>query len=66
MIAVGDFLQLRPCSNYLYGDPGDAAHQSSAFSALHPVILTQIMRTKDTELIKVNSYETSNRMCPRS
>ncbi|WAR10132.1 PIF1-like protein [Mya arenaria] len=52
LVVVGDFLQLPPVRNSRYNDPGEFSFQSEVFP-LHRIFLSQVMRQKDEQLIKV-------------
>ncbi|XP_067653275.1 uncharacterized protein [Haliotis asinina] len=60
LICVGDFYQIPPQPNDLYGDPGYHAFTSQAWKAIlgHKVRLTTVMRQKDPQLVQaVNEHE---------
>jgi ATP-dependent DNA helicase PIF1 len=54
VIVCGDFLQLKPVPNPYYNDPGDYAFMCVAWnrSISHVVVLNDIMRQHDPDLIK--------------
>lgn len=54
VIVIGDFYQLPPVPNPPYGDLGLPAYESPAWRAIsHTVVLREVMRQTENELIKV-------------